>query len=286
MHTLSDYEILEEARHRFREIFDKAPIQHLRFLINQDLEKMSQGTTNGYVLRPIESGQLKQAQTHVQNNFVALGEACKSRNLAGWKWITLFTRGLLLGARMWQLATFHRDEFSLEGYCDLQNVMTVAFNYNLPTLQLSATDEELLELHASDGEDMQVDETVNAGNATSQPLAVTTENGTATGSKESEVTTLVTAPDLREQLNNRRAQRHDIREPSRNRSSHVQRRTERSNNYQGTTRQRIRRKCYKCRQRGHQAERCTNDTVSWAASSNTAGSSRGSATNPARECQL
>lgn len=271
MNTLSDFEILEEARHRFGQLFAVAPIQHLRFLLHQELEKMSAGSTSGYVMTPVIPQHLEQAKAHVQNNFIALGEACKNRELFGQKRTTLFTRALLLSARMWQLATFHRDEFSVEGYCDVQNLMTVVFNYRLPALQLSP-EEDLLELHAS-GDEETIGEAMDVTNASPQQPDLREQLNTRRA-ETALSTVVVTSPapvDLRERLTSRLGQRNTTRQAER---PH-------------------RRKCYQCRKRGHQANSCSNAPVDKVPKTGiseslvvTAGSSRGSARYPARDARL
>lgn len=219
MHTLSDFEVLDEARIRFNTDLSVTPAQHVRFLLEKELKSMAAGSTAGFVQKPVPKEQLAHEQAWTHNKFLALVEMCWGRKpMDEWKEVTAFTRGLLLSARMWRLAQFHRDEFSMEWYCEIHFLMFLKFGYTLPMIDAPKPEEDLrvtrntrqvrfaaeddvLEIQASDAEE------------------------------EAEPST---EPDLREIIERRREQQ--VAEPAT---------------------PKIKGQCYNCRKRGHFISACT-----------------------------
>lgn len=235
MHTLSDLEVLEEARVRFQTDFAVAPIQQLRFLLEKEVKLMAPGSTAGFIKKPVPCNELTQEQTWIHNKYLSIVEACTSRQpMEEWKRVTVFTRCLLLSARMWRLASYNRDEFSLDWYCDITSLMFIMFKYTLPTVESTTNappqrtpTEEVLELHASDEEGM---DPPDRGSEQPDLRVLLNQRGAANVEAQ---------PDLRLQLNQRRQEAGPETEQVK----------------------RVKTKCYNCRQRGHQAEGCQNPYV-------------------------
>lgn len=238
MHTLADIEIAEEAQYRYRTQITITPIQHIRFLLDGVLREMAADVMKGCIQRPIPLEELPQEQTFVHTKYVQLSKECRYLGPDEWDQVATFTRGLLLGARMWRLAKFHRDEFAVKQFQDLSNIMLESFGLTLP--QVDPEEEDVLELDASDTEDMNQAE--KDPDASTQPIPIGDVNLNLVDTAQEQTEAMDTGekhqeqeradlPDLRDVLNGLRL---------------------------GKKTKKLRGKCYKCRERGHLAAECPN----------------------------
>lgn len=176
-------------------------MEYLRSLLTEDLNKLVEGDTGGLVQKPIPIEDLRRELVFTHDQYLQMvdaigrmGDDDKLRSLA-------FTRGIMLGARMWRIAKYHQDDTSLDWYAEISGIMRQTFGFELADLGEPPADSSL------------------------------------------DVTPTETAlPDLREVLDARQepSEASDLPEPPRRPRGK-------------------KRKCYRCRKRGHEIEACPEE---------------------------
>lgn len=211
---------------RFPAVYLLATVQDLRYLLWQDLTKIVTGDITGFIQKPIPECDLERERSFTHGRYITLVDAAGRLNTDNRKRSIVFTRGLLLAARMWRIATYHRDESSIDWYNDIPSLMFLTFAFELPGFVRTLADgsmDDVLELEASDQE----------------------------------------LPDLRELLEQRDhpPQRNNPEEPDLRQQLNDRRRNQNPPEDQPMSNRGKKRKCYNCGKRGHEGSRCTNDHV-------------------------